>query len=272
MSRFSFFRWGKSKSDTDSINRKNIPEQNGSTDPNLPEKKRARRRLVGSVTLVLAAIIILPMIFESKPKQVSPDLIIDIPSKEKNAQIVASSSPVTPTTTDIPSSTEQPTGQSPGEGIAPAPQPADIAKTATPPVEKDRAVAQEKSTASDKGVEQQKKLAEKQLKTEKIRQEKTKTNESSDPIGKMIAEKNNASAKSEKQIIQVAALTSQQKVSELQSRLSKAGIRSYTQKVKAKDGGERIRVRVGPFSSKNEVDSTCSRLKAMGLSCTLVSN
>lgn len=105
MSRFSLFRWGKSKSDSegksratgadrfvaDDIDRKKNPGQkNSADDPQLPQKKRARRRLVGSITLVLAAIIVLPMIFESEPRPVSPNLLIDIPSKDnKPVQVAA---------------------------------------------------------------------------------------------------------------------------------------------------------------------------------------
>lgn len=48
----------------------------------LPEKKRARRRLIGAVALVLAAVIGLPMIFDSEPKPVLQKIAIEIPSKD----------------------------------------------------------------------------------------------------------------------------------------------------------------------------------------------
>src|SRR5688572_25912301 len=54
-----------------------------SNDPVLPEKKRARRRLVGAIALVLAAVIGLPMILDSEPKPLATDISIDIPSKDK---------------------------------------------------------------------------------------------------------------------------------------------------------------------------------------------
>ncbi|HKT99853.1 MAG TPA: SPOR domain-containing protein, partial [Paraburkholderia sp.] len=50
-------------------------------DPTLPEKQRARRRLVGAIALVLAAIVILPMVLDSHPKPVTDDISIDIPSR-----------------------------------------------------------------------------------------------------------------------------------------------------------------------------------------------
>ncbi|MFZ6801994.1 SPOR domain-containing protein [Undibacterium sp. Di24W] len=56
--------------------------KNGSDGADLPEKKRARRRLIGAVALVLAAIIVLPMVFDSEPKPGSQKISIEIPSKD----------------------------------------------------------------------------------------------------------------------------------------------------------------------------------------------
>lgn len=50
-------------------------------DPTLPEKQRARRRLVGAIALVVAAVVILPMVLDSHPKPVTDDISIDIPSR-----------------------------------------------------------------------------------------------------------------------------------------------------------------------------------------------
>ena len=50
-------------------------------DPTLPEKQRARRRLVGALALVAAAVIVLPMVLDSHPKPVTDDISIDIPTR-----------------------------------------------------------------------------------------------------------------------------------------------------------------------------------------------
>jgi len=50
-------------------------------DPTLPEKQRARRRLVGAIALVIAAVVILPMVLDSHPKPVTDDISIDIPNR-----------------------------------------------------------------------------------------------------------------------------------------------------------------------------------------------
>ncbi|CDG84220.1 SPOR domain-containing protein [Janthinobacterium agaricidamnosum] len=61
-------------------------------DPVLPEKKRARRRLVGAVALALAVAVGLPMILDSEPKPLATDIDIQIPSKDKPA-VVADATP-----------------------------------------------------------------------------------------------------------------------------------------------------------------------------------
>ncbi len=303
MSRFSFFRWGKSKSDSEGTSRatgadrfvaddidrkKNSSQKNSADDPQLPQKKRARRRLVGSITLVVAAIIILPMIFESEPKPVSPNLLLDIPSKDnKPVQVAAAeqtppSAPTTETAVTPPADQAQQVqlATAPTEGVAPV-QGATEQHLAEP--KEKTATASEADTQKKQAEAQQKaeKARQEKLKAEKARQEKAKADKlkaekakaaaGSDPIGQMIADKNAKTSTSGKQVIQVAALTLPQKVSELQAKLSRAGIHSHTQKVKAGNGEERIRVRIGPLS-RGDADKTCSKLKSMGLSCTLLPN
>jgi DedD protein len=50
-------------------------------DPTLPEKQRARRRLVGAIALVMAAVVALPMILDSHPKPCTDDIAIQIPAR-----------------------------------------------------------------------------------------------------------------------------------------------------------------------------------------------
>ena len=62
-------------------------------DPVLPEKKRARRRLVGAIALALAAAVGLPMLLDSEPKPLADDIAIHIPSKEKAAPLPVPAEP-----------------------------------------------------------------------------------------------------------------------------------------------------------------------------------
>ena len=46
-------------------------------------KRRGRRRLVGAIALVLAAVIVLPMVFDSEPKRSAPPVSVRIPGEDE---------------------------------------------------------------------------------------------------------------------------------------------------------------------------------------------
>lgn len=91
-------------------------------DPMLPEKKRARRRLVGAVALALAAIVALPMLLDSEPKPLATDIAINIPDKEKAAPLPVPSEQV-PASASV-DSDEEIIDPSAAAGDEPAPPPA----------------------------------------------------------------------------------------------------------------------------------------------------
>ena len=47
-------------------------------------KRRGRRRLVGAIALVLAAVIVLPMVFDSEPRGTAPPVSVSIPSEDES--------------------------------------------------------------------------------------------------------------------------------------------------------------------------------------------
>src|SRR4051812_43924158 len=69
------------------------------SDEELQLKKRARRRLVGAIALVLLIVVFLPMILDSEPRPLNQDIAINIPEIPK-ADVPAStpSVAVTPPT------------------------------------------------------------------------------------------------------------------------------------------------------------------------------
>ncbi len=48
-------------------------------------KRRARRRLVGAVALVLLAVIVLPMVFDAEPRRSGPPVSVRIPGEDESA-------------------------------------------------------------------------------------------------------------------------------------------------------------------------------------------
>ncbi len=63
--------------------------QQASTDSVEAMRQKAKFRLIGSIVLVLAAVVGFPMLFDSQPRPVSVDIPIDIPDKAKVAPLPA---------------------------------------------------------------------------------------------------------------------------------------------------------------------------------------
>lgn len=55
-------------------------------DPEFPQKQRARRRLIGAVVLMVAAVIVLPLVFESKPRPVAEDIAVKVANGQGSSQ------------------------------------------------------------------------------------------------------------------------------------------------------------------------------------------
>jgi DedD protein len=265
--------------------RKKGNQNNEAADPVLPEKKRARRRLIGAVALVLAAVIGLPMILDSEPKPLTNDIAIHIPSKDKPAQPASSRQPVAPATPTIAAAAsldpkeeviEPPTAAASNARTVPQPPEAAPAATAeksredAKPTKPVKVTAVEKPTAAPPKTES--KPEPKVAKTEKVERADDSARALALLAGKSDAKadsKADAEKKSGKFVIQVAALATKEKVNELQTKLKDAGIKSFTQKV-ATESGERIRIRVGPFGSKDEADKVRAKIVKLGLNGTIV--
>lgn len=268
-------------------------------DPVLPEKKRARRRLVGAVALVTALIIGLPMVLDSEPKPVADDIVIQIPSKDAPENRARIRRPA-------PSSSSVPSGLDPTEEViempatrrpsslsasvsdsklsTPAPTIAAAAEKPTPKVvsRPSSAIDRVSLTSPGRGEAppiaartEQKADREKPALAKPASKENEAARAASIPDGQNAAKledaKNLKEKKGGKVVLQVAALASQQKAGELQTKLASAGINSHTQKVATKSG-ERIRIRVGPYATSEEADKVRAKLSSLGLNGKVVSN
>jgi DedD protein len=230
---------------------------NKPVDPVLPEKKRARRRLVGAVALVLAFVIGLPMVLDSEPKQLPDDVTIEIPSKDAATPAPAPNaaggkvrSQAEPTALPSPVPTSATLDQKEEVVEVGSAAPAAAAKTDTSAPAKQTAVV---AAIHEKPKSKPEAVAEK----------------APQPTPAKTASESAGESKHAKFTVQVAAFASQEKVNELRGKLKDAGIASYTQKV-ATESGERTRIRIGPVNSKQEAEKLRARLSALGLSGTLV--
>ncbi|HYC42819.1 MAG TPA: SPOR domain-containing protein [Noviherbaspirillum sp.] len=234
-------------------------------DPVLPEKKRARRRLIGAVALVLAAVIGLPMLLDSEPRPLADDIAIQIPSKDKPAAGAIAR-------TDAPSASRVAASASldaKEEVVESAPAPAPAEKDAPPAAEPAKAKDDAVPKTSDKTASPP--IAKAEPKSADTHDQSDKSDDAARAKALLEGKPDPKAAekKSGKYVIQVAALATKEKVDELQGKLKGAGIKSYTEKV-ATASGDRTRIRVGPFASKEEAEKAMAKIVKIGLNGTLV--
>jgi DedD protein len=255
-------------------------------DPLLPEKKRARRRLVGAIALALAAAVGLPMLLDSQPKPLAGDIAIQIPSKDKAAPLPAPSEPAAPTpagdrTVALEDSVDK------GEEVLQAPPvvkpepkpesrpaPKQEPKQEAKPERKPEPKVEHKPEPKPEHKAEAKpehKPVEKADKPAKPKSEDKPAKPQDDVRAMAILEgkaaekaaekaEKPAEASSQRFVLQVAALSSQEKAAELQAKLRGAGISSHLEK-----SGELIKVKIGPLS-REEADKVRVKLGHIGLS------
>ena len=196
-------------------------------------RKRAKHRLIGAAVLVLIGVVGFPLLFDSQPRPVPVDIAIEIPAKQSVKPLV----PVTaaPATPAAPAAVAAVTPAPPAPVVA-APVPAPAAPAAAAPAAAARP-------------------AEDSARAKALLEDKPVTTEST-------AE--------QRLVVQVGAFSDVAKAREVRQKLEKAGLKTYTQVADSKEG-KRTRVRVGPFASKEEADKAVDKVKALGLTATILS-
>lgn len=234
-------------------------------DPMLPEKKRARRRLVGAIALALAVAVGLPMVLDSEPKPLSSDIAIQIPSKDKVPPLpVPAAAPAAEVSPDV-ATVDTAAGLADGEEIVAAPPaeepPAPMATLATPVTRPDaKAPAKPAEPVAKPAV----KPADDASRALAILEGKA----SAEKAAAAKAAGDKAAAAGQKFVVQVGAFSSQETISDLRAKMSGAGIASYTQKTPS----GATRVRVGPFATRAQADQAHAKLQKIGLSSTVVAD
>ena len=227
-------------------------------------RKRASHRLMGSVVLVLGAVVGLPLLFDSQPRPVAIDTPIVIPDRNQVAPLTAAVAPKT------------------GLVKEPAPVQADPAPLETAAVAKS-AVAN--SAGLDPNEEVVSKTGKPEPKVDPKPEAKTEAKPEAKPESKpevkadtKEADKAKAlldgkeapkSEQSVRSVVQVGAYAELAKAREVRAKLESAGFKTYTQEIDTKDG-KRIRVRVGPFPSKEEAEKTAEKIRKLNLQTSVL--
>lgn len=191
-------------------------------------KRRSRRRLVGAVALVLLAVIVLPMVFDTEPRPTVPPVSVRIPSEDG-----ATFSPQL--ATPPPKATVSPGAPSSRTAVPESP-------STKPTPKREPATARPMPTVPAKRAEA--KPATPSERSERARAE--------------------AALKDAAFVVPVAALASADKVKQLIARLAAAKMPYYTEPI-ATAQGTVTRVRAGPFADRAAAEKALERLKSMGL-------
>lgn len=215
-------------------------------------RKRARHRLIGASILVLIAVLGFPLIFDSQPRPVPVDIAIEIPSRSTVKPGTPIVSPAPPQVAPAPAAPTAPTSPATStQSAVPSPVPAQASLQAQEEIlPKSSAAASVPSSADVPGPA-------------------PKAQASRTPAAPGGKQESAAAPGSSRVVVQVGAYADPAKARETRQKLEKAGLKTYTQVVETKDG-QRTRVRVGPYSSREEAEQVAAKIKALDLPASIL--
>lgn len=257
--------------------------KNGALDPALPQKKRARRRLVGALAVCLVAAIVLPIVLDSEPRQSREDVQVRIPSREaplRNGDdgavqgVIGGSRPdgaVAGRPDDATAGEVPPDPEAHPEGVAQAPgdAPPEAGQAAAP-----KSPAKSASVASAGA-------AVSGTASASTRAPSGATASGAPPSLAVPADSPAAQTRPEARaearaadarggfLLQAGAFASEKGALDQLARVRKAGVKAYTEKVSTSQG-ERIRVRIGPYPTREAAEKARAALKAAGVESALI--
>ena len=197
-------------------------------------RRRAKHRLIGAAVLVLLGVIGFPLLFDNQPRPISVDMPIEIPDRNK----------IKPLTIPAPLVPAEP-------AVAPIAEekvatPGAIAASKTP-----KAIAHPEPAAVEKPALKVDESAKAQALLEDRELEKV------------------PSVGSGRYVVQIGAFADAARAREARLKVERAGLKTYTQVAETKDG-RRVRVRVGPFGSKDEADQAVEKIKKLDLPAAIL--
>ena len=196
------------------------------TEEEIKLRKSARRRLIGAAVLVIAAIVILPMVLDSEPKQGSHEIDIRIPSENSASEF---SPKIVP--------------EAGVSAIAAAEEPEAIAQQAVQ-------TEQVKSQSLPQSAQAVGKSVEKPVENKSDLKTESRVEKSVAATGAFV--------------VQLGAFSDPVKARQQQQNLISNGINTYMENINT-DKGEVIRVRIGPFPIRGTAEEMREKLKKLGL-------
>lgn len=198
-------------------------------------RKRARRRLVGAIALVLLMVTVLPMVLDDRSANLpQQEIEISIPSQDDD-EFTSSVTPYNP----------EPETAVQAETL-PETTPQDALATETPAVAEADTATAAKTPAPV-------------------------VDNKSTPASKPIPVQPTAKSSSPTYSVQIGVFSDAANVRQLEGKLKAQGLQPSTEKLQTAQG-EKIRLRVGPFASRELAEEAMGKIKAASLSGMIITN
>jgi DedD protein len=207
------------------------------SDEELQLRKRARRRLIGAIVLVLLVVVLVPMFLEREPRLQKQDMDIHIPP--------------------IPGQTKAPSIPDA------APPPAASAPASTPPIPSEPS-AQPAAPASAESTPAAPAAMPKPAAPETSSRPAPVAQRQSEQAAKAAARAAAKPAAGEGFVVQLGAFSNSANAKHLLQQIKAHKFPVYSEALKTPQG-EKTRVRVGPYSSAEVAEKARARLKALKL-------
>ena len=233
-------------------------------------KKRARRRLVGAIALVLLMVIVLPMILQDRASLAPQEAIkISMPDDAVNEQKSEVKPPehqaIADATVDsVPTNSDSPV-------VSEIEKPAQVENVIEDTAVSKKAEVKEEIKKPEKPAVS--KVAEAAVAEKKVVEVKKPeiTSAEAKQVETKLVDAKTPSAGGDSFTIQVGVFTELSNVKQLQSRLKQIGFDSHTENVTTPKG-EKIRLRAGHFNSRQEAAYALTKLQAADLTGMVISN
>ena len=255
------------------------------TDPVQQARTRARQRLIGAVVLLAIGIIGFPLVFETQPRPIPVDIPIEIPKRDALPPLAPPPATVSSTPVAAVSPASRPR-QAPVVSVA-APKgdegmitesrneagreiPPPRAGASTPGRVAASAATLGKPAAS--AVKPAASAAKPSASAAKPAASAAKPDGDGDRARALLEGRPASTAvpaEGQRFVVQVGAFADADAARETRLKVEKLGLKTYTQ-VAQTPSGSRIRVRVGPFTSRADADAALAKAVAAGLTAVVL--
>ena len=225
-------------------------------DPTLPEKQRARRRLVGAIALVVAAVIVLPMVLDSHPKPVTDDIAIDIPNRPAHQAVAPRDDDVSDVQAGV--AHDEPPASDTAVAAAPAPAPKDAAKPVAKPEPTTTASVTPPKPAPKPAAAPAPKPAAPKPAPATVANDGAASPDSGDASSP-------ASPAGARFAVQLGSFKDDATARSWATKLKSAGVPAYVEHRKQSDGSTATLLRAGPFADRSAASAAIAKVREAGL-------